>query len=431
MKPADQLKKRAREAFPDPGLPKSDPYNLKETAATQETSGQAKCAEGAAQKARAAQNNPPPDPPGDQKTRDEPSANGANVPKANQTPPWLFPKKVSALNPYLPPQVMKELLYQGCRFVFGGSPKAKKSWLLMQSCFCVGNGLPFLGIPTAKGKTLYLNFELLEGEAQARFYAIQKALGEGNVDEVEVIQLKDKRLGPSELEHLKPIIATGAYVLGAFDPVYKLMDGCDERIGKEVAPILAALAAIGEESKASIGYAQHFAKGNQKVKFAMDRISGSNYFVRDADVILVMTELAEPDCFRVDIIQRSFPDIKPFGIRWQYPIFVRDASIDIANIKEPGEAKEKGDPVSERMLAALHAANYEGGLTFTELLRAVQVKGKTGNPAPAKSTFAVKLNDLIKRKLVEKSVANDKYLLTTQYADTRAKDFDGSEGEVQ
>jgi RecA-family ATPase len=300
----------------------------------------------------------------------------------------------------------------------------------MLLCYCVGNGLSFLGIPTKKGKTLYLNFELLEGETRTRFLDIKEALGTGNVDEVEVIQLKDKRIGPSELKYLKAIIADGAYVLGVFDPVYKLLDGCDERIGKEVAPILAALAAIGEASKASIGYAQHFAKGNQKVKFAMDRISGSNYFVRDADVILVMTELFESDCFRVDVIQRSFPDIKPFGIRWQYPIFVRDASIDIANIKEPSEAKEKGDPVSERMLAALHAANYEGGLTFTELLRAVQVKGKTGNPTPAKSTFAVKLNDLMKRKLVEKSVANDQYLLTTQYASTRAKDFDWSAEDV-
>jgi AAA domain len=340
------------------------------------------------------------------------------------TPPaWLFPKKVSALNPKLPPLVMKGLLYKGCRFVFGGSPKAKKSWLLMQACYCIANELPFLGIPTTQGKTLYLNFELLEGEARARFYAIKEALSDGDVDQVEVIQLKDKRIGPAELDHLKAIITASAFVMAAFDPVYKLMDGCDERIGKEVAPILAALADIGEASEASIGYAQHFTKGNQKVKFAMDRISGSNYFVRDADVILVVTELAEPDCFRVDIIQRSFPDIKPFGIRWQYPIFVPDKSIDIANIKEPGEDKEKTDLVIERMLAALHASNFEGGLTFTEFLRSVQVKGKTGNPSPAKSTFAVKLNTLIKRNLVEKSVATDKYLLTTQYASARAKEF--------
>jgi hypothetical protein len=392
-------------------------------------------------KARKEYPNPLPDGP-------NPSANGAapqDPPEAQRTehnqiaddkqerkpPAWLYPKKVSALDPYLPPQVMKGLLYQGCRFVFGGSPKAKKSWLLMQSCFCVANGLPFLGIMTEKGKTVYLNFELLEGEARARFYAIKEALGAGDVDEVEVIQLKDKRLGPVELVDLQKIITVAEFVMSAFDPVYKLMDGCDERIGKEVAPILAALADICEASKASVGYAQHFAKGNQKVKFAMDRISGTNYFVRDADVILVVTELAEISCFRVDIIQRSFPDIKPFGIRWKHPIFERDDSIDIANIKEPGEDKEKGDPIIERMLAALHAANYEGGLTFTEFLRAVQVKGKTGKPSPVKSTFFGKLNDLIKRNLVEKSVATDKYLLTTQYAVARSKDFNEFGDEVR
>jgi hypothetical protein len=357
-------------------------------------------------------------------TEADPSKNG-------QPPEWLLPKKTSALSSELPPQVLKGVLYKGCRIVFGGSPKAKKTWFLLQCCYCIGNGLPLLEIGTLEGKVVYLNFELLEAEARDRLFKIQEALCAGDVDQVDVIQLRDRRLEPNELEHLKLIISDGAYVLAAFDPVYKLMDGCDERIGKEVAPILAVLATIGGESKASIGYAQHFAKGNQKLKFAIDRISGSNYFVRDADVILVATELVEPDCFRVDIIQRSFPDLRPFGIRWQYPIFVRDEAIDIANIREPGEDKEKTDPVIERMLAALHASNFEGGLTFTEYLRAVQVKGKTGNPTPARSTFALKLNILIKRKLVEKSVATDKYLLTAQYEATRAKDFDESEGVVQ
>src|SRR5215468_6826955 len=70
-------------------------------------------------------------------------------------PNWLLPRKVASLSDYLPPQVMHGMLYQGCRFVFGGPPKARKSWLLMLACYCVANGLPFLRIPTSKGKVVY------------------------------------------------------------------------------------------------------------------------------------------------------------------------------------------------------------------------------------------------------------------------------------
>jgi hypothetical protein len=342
---------------------------------------------------------------------------------ASLPPPWLYPRKVSDLNSALPPQIIKGVLYQGCRFVFGGSPKAKKSWLLMQACYCIANGLAFLGIQTAKGKVVYINFELLEGECRKRFFDIHKALGTGDVDQVEVIQLKDKKLGPAELIHLQRVIKEGDFVLGAFDPVYKLLDGCDERIGKEVSPILSALAAICEVSHASVGYAQHFAKGNQALKFAIDRISGSNYFVRDADVILVMTDLAEEGCHGVEVIQRSFPDIKPFGIRWQNPIFVRDDSIDVTDIKQPGDNGKKADPITERMLGALHAANYEGGLTSYEFWHASQVINSKGAMSPSRATFARKLKVLIERKIVEKSVATEKYTLTVQYAQQRADSF--------
>jgi RecA-family ATPase len=215
----------------------------------------------------------------------------------------------------------------------------------------------------------------------------------------------------------------------ALDPIYKLMDGKDERLGVDVAPVLGCLETISENAKCSTGFAQHFAKGNQALKFAIDRVSGSNYFARDADVLFIITELAEEDTFSVDIIQRSFPEIQSFGIRWKHPLFVRDDSIDITNIRQPGKEKKETDPVKDRMLAALHAANYEGGLTFTEWLRAVQVK-RSGKITPAKKTFCRKLKELIDKEVVEKSIATEKYLLSVNYSQSRANYFNAEEEEV-
>jgi hypothetical protein len=337
-------------------------------------------------------------------------------------PPWLFPRKVASLNPYLPPQIMEGMLYLGCRFVFGGPPKARKSWLLMLACYCVANGLPFLGIPTKKGKVVYLNFELLEGECRARFFEIHKAMGQGDIDNIEVIQLRDRTLSDDNLVQLQKIIADASFCLCAFDPVYKLLNGRDERVGKDIAPVLDSIAAIAGKYQCSVGFSAHFAKGNQAQKFAIDRISGSNYFARDADVILVMTELNQPDCYGIEIIQRSFSDIKPFAIRWKAPLFVRDDSLDPTDIRQPGKDPKKLDPLSERMLTALYATNYEdGGLPFTEFWKAVQIKGKNGKPTPVKSTFYEKLDSLVKQKAIEKSVATGKYMLTIDFYQKRAE----------
>jgi hypothetical protein len=155
-------------------------------------------------------------------------------------PEWLIPRKVSALSSYLPPELIQGVLYQGCRFLFAGSPKAKKSWLLMQCCYCVGNGLPFLEFPVTKGKPVYINFELLEGDCRQRFYKIQNALGTGDVDNVEVLQLrgKSRQMTPERLTQLERILSNMGFVLCAIDPFYKLMPGKDERLGIDVAPVL-------------------------------------------------------------------------------------------------------------------------------------------------------------------------------------------------
>jgi hypothetical protein len=299
----------------------------------------------------------------------------------------------------------------------------------MLACYCVANGLPFLGIPTTQGKVVYLNFELLEGECRARFFEIQKAIGNGDINNIEVIQLRDRTLSDLHLFQLQSIVANSAFCLCAFDPVYKLLNGRDERVGVDIAPVLASIASIAGNHKCSVGFSAHFAKGNQAQKFAIDRISGSNYFARDADVILVMTELNAQDCYGVEIIQRSFPDIKSFGIRWKTPLFIRDDSLDATDIRQPGREK-KTDELKQRMLAALHASDYEGGLSFTEFLKAAQIDNPKGKPTPSKATFARKLNELTGQKCVLKSVATGKYILSPQYVEQRRIFLDQNAEEV-
>ena len=118
----------------------------------------------------------------------------------------------------------------------------------MQCCYLIANDLPFLEMPTTKGPAVYVNFELLEGDCRQRFYKIRDALGVGDVDNLEVIHLRGKGrlMSNDRLAQLERIISERGFVVCALDPIYKLMDGKDERLGVDVAPVLGCLETIGK-----------------------------------------------------------------------------------------------------------------------------------------------------------------------------------------
>ena len=53
------------------------------------------------------------------------------------------------------------------------------------------------------------------------------------------------------------------------------------------------------QSGAAILYAAHFSKGNQAGKDAIDRISGSGVFGRDADTLIILTKHEGPTVTRL------------------------------------------------------------------------------------------------------------------------------------
>ena len=331
---------------------------------------------------------------------------------------WIEPIKVVNLKPELPNQLLEKTLYQGCRLVVGGSPKAKKSWLMMQLCYCIANGLEFLGIMTRKGKVAYINFELLEGECRARFMEMQKAFGIGNHENIDVYQFRDRRLSTEDLVLLMDRLKNNGYVMIVFDPFYKIMPIKSE-LSEEMSQVLMWIEKVGAETHASTGVAQHFAKGNQALKHAIDRLSGSNWMARDADCLFILTELNEEDCQRVDVIQRSFENVRPFGIRFDHPIFKIDESINIESIKEPTKTVT-GNPTEDRILSHLATCENEGGMTYTDLFKAVQVIDiKSKKSTPSKDSFRLRIKKLMLKKMVVKSGLDGKYSLSPSYAEAR------------
>ena len=72
-----------------------------------------------------------------------------------------------------------------------------------------------------------------------------------------------------------------------------------------------------------------------KKTFSLMDLAGSGVFARDPDSILTMTAHEEDDCFTVDVTLRNFAPAKPFVLRWDWPLFVRDDLLNPEEIKKP------------------------------------------------------------------------------------------------
>lgn len=286
--------------------------------------------------------------------------------------------------PPTPPELIDGILHQGSKLVLAGASKSNKSWLLFDMAISVATGAAWWGIPTRKGRVLYLNFEIQEAFAARRIKRIAEAKG---------VKLKDGELmlwnlrgHCTNLALLKPEIVARmrgeGFVLGIIDPIYKLSAGRDDNSVGEVGLLLNDVEQIAVETDAAMAFGAHFSKGNQSAKESIDRIGGSGVYARDPDSILTLTRHEEEGAFTVEPILRNHPPCDPFVMRWEFPLMRRDADLDPADLKK---AKNGSDPTfhPETLLALLKEKGGRKGLTGGEW----ETIATSGKKAMSESTY--------------------------------------------
>lgn len=237
----------------------------------------------------------------------------------------------------LPPEIIKGFLHQSLKGVLGSSSKARKTWILMDMAICVHLGIPFWGMETVKGKVLYINFEIPREFFKSRLKRLANNKGVDLTDSLEVWNLRGYaaplwKLLPDFIRRLK----RGQYSLVIIDPIYKSLGGREENAAEDVAQVCNEMEQIAVEAGCAVMYAAHFSKGNQAGKEAIDRISGSGVWARDADSMMIMTKHEQEDCYTVEMILRNLPEQEPFVVKWQYPLMVRQEELDPEKLKKPG-----------------------------------------------------------------------------------------------
>ena len=270
-------------------------------------------------------------------------ATEAEPTKAIDLPPILDAADFLAETITMPAELVYGLLHQGSKLVLGGGSKTFKTWTLLDLAVSIAAGEPWLSLKTAKGKVLYVNFELPSFSFQQRLQIVAKEKGitikPGMVD---LWNLRGQAASYHDLfPKIRERIQASAYVLIILDPIYKIYGSTDENSAGQVAMLLNAVEQLTVDTGAAVAFGAHYAKGNAANKEAIDRISGSGVFARDPDTILNFTKHEQDDAFSVEATLRNFKPLQPFVVRWIYPLMRRDHDLDPSKLKQAGGAQKK------------------------------------------------------------------------------------------
>lgn len=277
--------------------------------------------------------------------------------------------------PPKPPEIIEGVLHQGSKMIIGAPSKARKSFSLLDMAIAVATGADWWGFRTRKGRVAFLNFELQEPFLADRIFRIASHKGV-IADNLFTMTFRGTTEPVNNIvADLIPLInATGPYSLIVVDPFYKLNGERDEKQVGEVMNVLTQIEKLAVKTDAAVVIAHHFAKGNAAEKESIDRMSGSGAFGRDPDAIVTMTPHEADDCFSVEPILRNFAPVDPFVVRWDYPVFEREADLNPKDLRKPAKRDEKQEPSPEEFKALVP---NQGTIHKAVLLESARGKGFT------------------------------------------------------
>jgi RecA-family ATPase len=238
-----------------------------------------------------------------------------------------------------PPQLADELiegvLRTGHKMLISGASKTSKSFMLIELAYAIAEGMNWMGKRCKQGKVLYVNLEVDRASCINRISEVYKAFGMNVGNHANNIDIWNLRGHATTMERLAPKLIRRCekqgYIAVIIDPIYKVMNGDENKAG-DMAAFCNQFDAIANALNCSVIYCHHFSKGFQGGKKSIDRASGSGVFARDPDAILTVTELDVPESLveahgiplRIEYTLREFKPLEPTDIWNRYPIHYVD-----------------------------------------------------------------------------------------------------------
>jgi hypothetical protein len=267
-------------------------------------------------------------------------------------------------------ELVMGLLHQGTKGVLASGSKVGKTWILLDLATAVATGTSFLKFNTRKARILFINFEIRREFIADRLKVIQQRKTQMDLANLDIWNLRGLTADFEVLtQEIIQCAGKDKYALILLDPIYKAMVGKSENTTSSVGALCNQIERIMEATGAAVVYSHHFSKGSPKNKTAMDRLSGSGVFTRDADTIMTLTQHNEPNCYTVEMNLRNLPPQAPFVVQWAFPVMVERPDLDPADLKRNDNDDKHSDQTP--LLNLLD----EGSLTTGQWLAVAEAEG--------------------------------------------------------
>lgn len=252
--------------------------------------------------------------------------------------------------------------------LLGGHAKSWKSYAQMDLMYCISNGFSWLAWDrVSQGKVLHIDLELFRDEIAKRYQAIGQAYGNGNIDNIDVISLRGRNFSLADFSALADRIQTGTYLAISFDPTYRLLAGSrmSESDSGVIIDLMNRSLTIASKLNAGVDLLQHFSKGNQSERRAIDAFSGSGVWGRAPDACLTFREHEDERCYTVTADLRHWPHIEPFVVEFDYPRFRVQQDKDPDNLKR----SKGGRPQSFSAETLCNLIESDEYISYSSLMR--------------------------------------------------------------
>jgi hypothetical protein len=287
--------------------------------------------------------------------------------------PILFGELQDRFPTLKPPQI-HELLRRGESANVVSVSKVGKSWLMGHLSLCTITGRKFLDtFQCEPARVLYIDNELHPPTIAFRIATVAEAMGiEPDQYRIglDVLPLRGKRLDlygvANELEKIEP----GMYGVIIADAYYRFQPpGHNENDNSATMALYNLMDSITERLQCSWVNVHHTSKGAQGDKRVSDVGSGAGSQSRAADSHLVLREHEEDGAVVFDAVVRSFPPIEPVVLRWQFPLWRPDSSLDAGKLKGKLTASEQRQSARDDEGITKLAAAFSDGPATISILR--------------------------------------------------------------
>ena len=291
------------------------------------------------------------------------------------------------------------LLREGETMNVIAAPKTGKSWLVMNLALAVALGKDWMGFPCEQGKVLIIDNELHPAMTGYRFRTMLAKLGIPRSSVNPFIRIENQRGMLETIQSLSAQIEelkNENYKLIIIDAFYRAVpQGTNENDNGSITALYNLLDRYAGTLNSAFALIHHTSKGNQSQKSVTDVGAGAGAQSRAADTHLVLRPHKEKGVIAVDCAVRSFAPIRPFCLRFDWPVWYRDDDLDPEDLE--GKAEVRTERTHTPYADMLEAADRVPDVV------------DNGNPLP-KTEFVIKVREALGLSARKAGAAVDKAL---------------------